>query len=68
MIVGTESNFAGIDGDVKKVEVSSDKKAVKAMSDTETEHFFNCLYLNKFESCDCSDEENIKVWGFLVEG
>ena len=61
MVVGTENNLSGIDGDVKKVEVSSDKDAVKAISNTETEHFLNCLYLNKFESCDCSDEENIKV-------
>ena len=61
MVVGTESNLAGIDGNVKKVEVSSDKEAVKVISNTETGHFLNCLYLKKFESCDCSDEENIKV-------
>ena len=60
-IIGSESNLKSITVDIDKVQVESDKEAVRAIKNKEMDYFFNCVYLNQFTSCDCGDEEAVKV-------
>ena len=66
VVIGSESNLASVTADIDKVKIESDKEAIKAVQNQEKDYFFNCLYLNQFSSCDCGDEEAVKVRNFLI--